>query len=101
MTMIRLLPLLLLAAPLLGQDAKQAPAPVDPAKAGIGRTFGDSTIAAALQDAKLLVVAFSGRDCPVSKLYKSRLDRLSKDYAPKGVRFLVVSSDDKRLVSLF
>src|SRR5207237_10566369 len=80
--------------------AEQAPAPVEPANAWIGRTFGESTIAAALQDATLLVVAFSGLDCPVSKLYKPRLDRLSKDYAPKGVRFLVVSSDDKGFVSI-
>jgi thiol-disulfide isomerase/thioredoxin len=99
--MKRALLLLLLVGPALGQDSKQAPAVIDPAKAGIGRTFGDSAIAAALQDAKLLVVAFSGRDCPVSKLYKPRLDRLSKDYAPKGVRILTVSSDDKAFVALF
>ena len=74
-------------------------AALDPAKAGIGRTFTDSAIAATLSDAKLLVVAFSGPDCPVSKLYKPKLDRLSKDYSPKGVRILTVSSDDKgRLV---
>src|SRR5207302_8684613 len=83
------------------QDTKQAPTAIDPSKAGIGRIFSDSAIAAALQDAKLLVVAFTGRDCPLSKLYKPRLDRLSKDYAPRGVRFLVVSSDDKGFVALF
>jgi len=99
--MKRVLLSLLLAAPLFAQDSAQAPKVVDPAKAGIGRTFGDSAVAAALQDAKLLVVAFSGRDCPVSKLYKPRLDRLSKDYAPKGVRILVVLSEDKGFVSLF
>jgi hypothetical protein len=66
--MIRLLFLLLVAAPELPQETKQAPAVVDPARAGIGRTYNDSAIAAALQDATLLVVAFSGPDCPVSKL---------------------------------
>src|SRR5215831_3242985 len=99
--MKRALLLFLLVGPALGQDSTQAPAVVDPAKAGIGRSFGDSAIAVALQDAKLLVVAFSGRDCPVSKLYKPRLDRLSKDYAQKGVRILVVSSEDKGFVSIF
>ncbi|HVE41851.1 MAG TPA: hypothetical protein VNM14_18300, partial [Planctomycetota bacterium] len=99
--MKRALLALLLAAPVFGQDSRQAPAVLDPAKAGIGRSFSDSAIAAALQDAKVLVVAFSGRDCPVSKLYKPRLDRLSKDYAPKGVRILVVSSEDKGIVSIF
>jgi|SRR5882672_3974180 len=92
---------LLLALPALPQETKQAPAALDPAKAGIGRAYTDSAIAAALQDAKLLVVAFSGPDCPVSKLYKPRLDRLSKEYSPKGVRFLTVSSDDKGFVALF
>jgi mono/diheme cytochrome c family protein len=101
MTMNRILLFLLLAAPALPQDSRQAPAVLDPAKAGIGRTFTDTALTAALQDAKLLVVAFSGRDCPVSKLYKPRLDKLSKDYSPKGVRILTVSSDDKGFVALF
>src|SRR5258706_14406757 len=99
--MKRALLLLLIAGSALSQDSKQAPAILDPAKAGIGRTFNDSAVAAALQDAKLLVVAFSGPDCPVSKLYKPRLDRLSRDYAPKGVRILTVSSADKGFVALF
>src|SRR6185295_6318357 len=85
----------------LSQDQKQAPALVEPAKAGIGKTYTDPTVAVALQDAKALVVAFTGRDCPVSKLYKPRLDKLTKDYAPKGVRILTVSSDDKGFVALF
>ena len=101
MTMNRLFLVLLLATPALPQDTKQAPAPIDAAKAGVGRAYTDSAILAALQDAKVLVVAFSGPDCPVSKLYKPRLDRLSKDYSSKGVRILTVSSDDKGFVALF
>ncbi len=99
--MNRVLLFLLLASTALPQDQKQAPAIVDAAKAGIGRTFTDSAVAAALQDVKVLVVAFSGPDCPVSKLYKPRLDRLTKDYAPKAVRLLTVSSADKGFVALF
>src|SRR6516225_4439027 len=92
---------LLLALPAWPQENKQSPAPVDAAKAGVGRAYTDTAVLAALQDAKVLVVAFSGPDCPISKLYKPRLDRLSKDYAPKGVRFLTVSSEDQRFVALF
>lgn len=99
--MNRALIVLVLAGAAFAQDQKQAPAVLDPAKAGIGRTFGDTALSAVLQDAKLLVVAFSGPDCPVSKLYKPRLDRLSKDYAPKGVRILTVSSNDEGFVAIF
>ncbi|HUR38679.1 MAG TPA: peroxiredoxin [Planctomycetota bacterium] len=99
--MNRLLLVLLLALPAYPQDSKQAPAAVDPAKAGIGRSYKDTAVGALLQDAKVVVVAFSGPDCPISKLYKPRLDRLSKDYSPKGVRILTVSSDDKGFLALF
>ena len=99
--MNRFILLLLLAAPAFPQENKQAPAVVDASKAGIGRSFNDSAIAAALQDAKALVVAFSGPDCPISKLYKPRLDKLSKEYAAKSVRILTVSSQDKGFVALF
>ncbi len=92
---------LLLALPAVPQDGTPAPASIDAAKAGIGRAYKDPAIQAALQDAKVLVVAFSGPDCPISKLYKPKLDRLSKDYSPKGVRFLIVSSEDKGFVALF
>ena len=102
MTMNRALLFFLLAtATSLGQDQKQAPTAVDPAKAGIGKTYSDPTVTVALQDVKVLVVAFSGRDCPVSKLYKPRLDKLTRDYAPRSVRILTVSSDDKGFVALF
>jgi hypothetical protein len=101
MTMNRLWLFLLLAMPALPQENKQSPAPVDAAKAGVGRAYTDTAVLAALQDAKVLVVAFSGPDCPISKLYKPRIDRLSKDYSAKGVRFLTVSSDDKGFVALF
>lgn len=101
MAMNRLWLFLLVAMPALPQEKLPSPAPVDAAKAGVGRAYTDAAVLAALQDAKVLVVAFSGPDCPISKLYKPRLDRLSKDYSAKGVRFLTVSSDDKGFVALF
>jgi len=100
MTLTRALLLLLLASTALPQDQKQAPVVVDPAKAGIGKTFTDPTVTSALQDVKLLVVAFSGRDCPVSKLYKPRLEKLTKEYAPQAVRILTVAGDDPGFVAL-
>ncbi len=97
MKTLRLAALLALSAPLAAQqaDPKQAPAAVDAAKAGIGKTFADPNLQPLLQDMKALVVAFSGADCPVSKQYKPKLERWSKEYAAKGVRFFVVAADDK------
>src|SRR5436190_16829506 len=101
MTLPRLLFVLLLTTGALAQEGKQAPTVVDPAKAGIGKTFSDPAVTGGLVDTKLLVVAFSGRDCPVSKLYKPRLEKLTREYAPKSVRILIVPSDDPAFVALF
>jgi mono/diheme cytochrome c family protein len=103
MKMLKLVALLWVSAPLAAQEAdpKQAPAPVDAAAAGIGKSFADPSLQPLLQDAKALVVAFSGADCPVSKQYKPKLDRWSRDYAQKGVRFFIVAADDKVFVPLF
>ena len=87
---------LALALPAAAQDAKQAPAVIaEPATVGIGKTFSDPALAKARESAKVLVVAFAGADCPLSKLYRPKLDRLSKEYgAGKDVRLLVVGTDD-------
>src|SRR5262245_50158693 len=89
--------LLALAAPAWAQsDTKQAPAVVpEPAKVGIGKTFSSPALAKALDGRRVLVVAFVGPDCPLSKVYKPKLERLAKEYgAGKDVRFLVVGTDD-------
>jgi len=54
---------------------------------------GKSHALADAKDAKLIVVAFLGVECPLSKLYGPRLAQLSKDYADKGVVFLGVDSN--------
>jgi peroxiredoxin/mono/diheme cytochrome c family protein len=46
-----------------------------------------------LKDAKLVVVAFLGVECPLSKLYGPRLVELSKEYAAKGVAFVGVDAN--------
>jgi peroxiredoxin/mono/diheme cytochrome c family protein len=42
------------------------------------------------KDAKLVVVAFLGVECPLSKLYAPRLESLAKEYEAKGVAFVGV-----------
>jgi len=86
----------------LQDDLKQAPTVIDkPGDRGVGKKVKGDALAPLLADSKLLVVAFTAPDCPVAKLYKPKLGRLEKEYAPKGVRFLVVSSDDAALTALF
>ena len=58
------------------------------------RTFAASrTRSPDLKDAKLVVVAFLGVECPLSKLYGPRLAELAKQYESKGVAFLGVDSN--------
>ena len=52
-----------------------------------------------LKDAKLVVVAFLGVECPLSKLYGPRLAELAKDYEPKGVAFVAVDSNRQDAVT--
>jgi mono/diheme cytochrome c family protein len=84
--MIRPLGLLLLAS----LAAAQQP----PAGSGVGKRYGGPALEALLPGAKALVVVFTAADCPVSKLYKPKLDRLSKDWSPRGVRVAVVDAHD-------
>ncbi len=46
------------------------------------------------KDAKLVVVAFLGVECPLSKLYAPKLVQLAKDYEAKGVK--VIGLDPNR-----
>lgn len=45
------------------------------------------------QDKELVVVAFLGTECPLAKLYGSRLADLAMEYGPKGVQFVGVNSN--------
>jgi hypothetical protein len=57
-------------------------------------------IVEAVKDSKALVVAFSGPDCPVSRLYRPKLDRMAKDVAARGARLLVVPTTDAAWTAL-
>lgn len=98
MKRIALVTLLVLALPVSAQenDPKRAPTVIpEPAKVGIGKAYPGPALATARGTGKLLIVAFSGPDCPLSKLYRPKLDRLSEEYVRRGIPFLVVSTDDR------
>lgn len=44
-------------------------------------------------DANWIVFAFLGTECPLAKLYATRLEELARDYAPRGVRIVGVISN--------
>jgi peroxiredoxin len=46
-----------------------------------------------LREAKLVVVAFLGTECPLAKLYAPRLNQLANEYASKAVRFIGIDSN--------
>ncbi len=52
-----------------------------------------------LKDSKLVVVAFVGVECPLSKLYGPRLAEMAKAYEPKGVAFVAVDSNRQDAVT--
>ena len=47
------------------------------------------------QDKKAVVIAFLGTECPLAKLYAHRLNELATRYAPKGVQFVGVNSNQQ------
>ena len=46
-----------------------------------------------LRDARFVVVAFVGTECPLAKLYAARLNGLAAKYAERGVRFIAIDSN--------
>jgi peroxiredoxin len=47
------------------------------------------------QDKPFLVVTFLGTECPLAKLYGSRLADLAKEYEPQGVQFVGINSNQQ------
>ncbi len=48
---------------------------------------------------KAVVVAFIGTECPLAKVYGRRLGELAREYEPKGVAFVGVSSNQQDSVT--
>ncbi len=46
-----------------------------------------------LAEAKLVVVAFLGTECPLAKLYGPRLEQLAAEYADRGVRVIAIDAN--------
>lgn len=74
------------------QDPLKRPPEIlkDPARHGIGKSHDVPAMAEHRKGAKLLVAAFAAADCPLSKIYRPRLERLATAYRAKGVRFVAV-----------
>ncbi len=50
-------------------------------------------------DAKCLVVAFLGTECPLAKLYGPRLQSLASEYEPRGAKFLAINANQQDSIS--
>jgi len=46
------------------------------------------------RDAEILVVIFSCNHCPYVKAYEDRMIRIAKDYADRGVQFVLINAND-------
>ncbi|HTI61270.1 redoxin family protein [Mucilaginibacter sp.] len=49
---------------------------------------------ASFKDAKVLVVVFMCNHCPTSQAYEPRMIKLTRDYAPKGVRVVAINPNN-------
>jgi peroxiredoxin len=47
------------------------------------------------KDRKALVIIFLGTECPISNAYVPRLAELHAEYAPRGVQFLAINSNEQ------
>jgi thiol-disulfide isomerase/thioredoxin len=65
----------------------------DPASDPLNAAFAGAAPVTLPVDAKLIVFAFLGTECPLAKLYSTRLDELAALYAPRGVRVVGVNSN--------
>ncbi len=84
-----------LAAPRAGQAVHATPELERAALANLRllRLSGEEVRFDQLVDNSVWVVAFSGVDCPISNKYAPRLERLSREWAARGVRFLGVNAN--------
>jgi peroxiredoxin len=80
-----------------------------PSKTGVvGEAVGDFTLRdyrgaerslREFADRKLVVVAFTGTECPLARLYGPRLAQLAREYEPKGVAFIGICSNQQDSIS--
>src|SRR5687768_15718534 len=56
---------------------------------------GKDVALADFKDRKAVVVVFVGTECPINNAYMPRLGELHREYAPQGVQFLAVNSNQQ------
>ncbi len=49
---------------------------------------------ASFAKAKVLVIVFTADHCPTAQAYESRIEKLDRDFAPRGVQLVLVSPND-------
>ena len=81
----------------------------DPITLGIGAhapefnlkgTDGKMYSLASFSTAKVLVIIYSANHCPTAQAYEDRIIAITKEYKPKGVEVVVISSNNPPAVSL-
>jgi peroxiredoxin len=55
---------------------------------------------ASFRDADILVIIFTANHCPTAQAYEERIIKLDKDYRPKSVRVVAVSSNNPEALRL-
>jgi hypothetical protein len=58
-----------------------------------GRSYGTADF----DPAGILVLVFSSNRCPTAKAYTERLNKLQADYGPRGVKLVLINSNDPHL----
>src|SRR5262249_47524406 len=48
---------------------------------------------------ELIVLAFTGTECPIAKLYAPRLAELAKEFGPKSVAFIGIDANQQDSIS--
>jgi peroxiredoxin/mono/diheme cytochrome c family protein len=99
--MPRLVIILALLAPTALLQAAEPPSPIGrQVKAFTLQDYrGKEHSLADFKDAKLLVVAFVGTECPLAKLYGPRLAQLAEEYSSRGVAFVGIDSNAQDAVT--
>ncbi|MBX7167984.1 MAG: thioredoxin family protein [Pirellulales bacterium] len=80
-------------APRLAPDAPRVGRQI--AAFELGDVHGRPRSLADFRDAKLVVVAFLGTECPLVTLYTPRLNELAESYAGRGVQFVGINSNQQ------
>jgi len=100
---MRRLVLAALAALLLAPGAPPRARAEGPATLAIGSAAPDFDLPgvdgrryslASFADAKALVLVFTANHCPTAQAYEGRIEAIAADYAPRGVKVVLVSPND-------